>query len=75
VIAFGHPLLGLGEVNLPLISGEVHAIVASLSSSLKLASPLTEIGAVVQDLPTGIVAELGRHAPSVPVEVLVTARR
>jgi hypothetical protein len=74
VIAFGHPLLGLGEVNLPLISGEVHAIVASLSSSLKLASPLTEIGAVVQDLPTGIVAELGRHAPSVPVEVLVTAR-
>jgi hypothetical protein len=73
-MAFGHPLLGLGEVNLPLVSGEVHAIVASLASSLKLASPLTEIGAVVQDLPTGIVAELGRHAPSVPVEVLVTAR-
>ena len=74
LIAFGHPMLGLGEVNLPLVSGEVHAIVASLASSLKLASPLTEIGAVVQDLPTGIVAELGRRAPSVPVEVLVTAR-
>jgi len=74
VVAFGHPLLGLGEVDLPLVSGEVHAIVASLASSMKLASPLSEIGAVVQDLPTGIVAELGRHAPWVAVEVMVTAR-
>jgi len=74
VVAFGHSLMGLGEVNLPLVSGEVHAIVASLASSMKLASPLTEIGAVVQDLPSGIVAELGRRAPSVPVEVAVTAR-
>ena len=74
VIAFGHPMLGLGEVNLPLVSGEVHAIVASLASSLKLASPLAEIGRVVQDLPGGIVGELGQHAPSVPVAVGVTAR-
>ena len=74
IIAFGHPLMGLGEVNLPLVSGEVHAIVASLSSSIKLASPLTEIGRVVQDLPTGIVGEMDRFAPSVPVEVLVAAR-
>jgi hypothetical protein len=73
-IAFGHAMMGLGEVNLPLVSGEVHAIVASLASSMKLASPLAEIGAVVQDLPTGIVAELGRRAPSVPVDVVVTAR-
>ena len=74
VVAFGHPLLGLGEVDLPLVSGQVHAIVASLASSMKLASPLNEIGAVVQDLPTGIVAELGRHAPWVAVDVMVTAR-
>jgi hypothetical protein len=74
VVAFGHPMMGLGEVNLPLVSGEVHAIVASLSSSIKLVSPLVEIGAVAQDLPTGIVAELGRHAPLVPVEVVTTAR-
>jgi hypothetical protein len=66
--------MGLGEVNLPLVSGEVHAIVASLSSSIKLASPLTEIGRVVQDLSSGIVGELDRFAPSVPVEVLVAAR-
>lgn len=73
-IAFGHAMMGLGEVNLPLVSGEVHAIVASLASSMKLASPLAEIGAVVQDIPTGIVAELGRRAPSIPVDVVVTAR-
>jgi hypothetical protein len=66
--------MGLGEVNLPLVSGEVHAILASLASSIKLASPLVEIGAVVQDLPTGIVAVLGRHAPLLPVDVQTTAR-
>jgi hypothetical protein len=74
IIAFGHPLMDLGEVNLPLVSGQVHTIVPSLASSMKLASPLAEIGRVVQDLPTGIVGELGRLAPSVPVEVVVTAR-
>jgi hypothetical protein len=74
VLAFGHPMMGLGEVNLPLVSGQVHTIVASLSSSMKLVSPLAEIGAVVQDLPSGIVGELGRQAPWVPIEVLVSAR-
>jgi hypothetical protein len=74
VLAFGHPMMGLGEVNLPMVSGEVHTIVASLSSSMKLVSPLAEIGAVVQDLPSGIVGELGRHAPWIPIEVRVTAR-
>jgi hypothetical protein len=74
IIAFGHPMVGLGEVNLPLVSGRVHTIVASLSSSMKLVSPLTEIGAVVQDLQSGIVGELGRHASLIPVEVAVAAR-
>jgi hypothetical protein len=74
VLAFGHPMMGLGEVNLPLVSGQVHTIVASLSSSMKLVSPLDTIGAVVQDLPSGIVGELGRHASVIPVEVTVDAR-
>jgi hypothetical protein len=74
VLAFGHPMMGLGEVNLPMVSGQVHTIVASLSSSMKLVSPLAEIGAVVQDLSSGIVGELGRQAPWVPIEVLVSAR-
>ncbi len=74
VLAFGHPMMGLGEVNLPLVAGRVHTIVASLSSSMKLVSPLDTIGAVVQDLPSGIVGELGRHASVIPIEVAVSAR-
>jgi hypothetical protein len=74
VLAFGHPMAGLGEVNLPLVSGRVHTIVASLSSSLKLVSPGATIGAMVQDLQSGIVGELGRQAQMIPVEVAVNAR-
>jgi hypothetical protein len=74
VLAFGHPMMGLGEVNLPLVSGRVHTIVASLSSSMKLVSPLETIGAMVQDMESGIVGELGRHASTIPVDVAVSAR-
>ncbi len=71
VLAFGHPMMGVGQVDLPLVLGEVHTIVPSLSSSMKLASPVAEIGALVQDRPAGVVGQLGRHAPRVAMNVRV----
>jgi hypothetical protein len=73
IVAFGHPMFGIGEVNLPLVIGEVHAFLPSLASSFKMASPLAEIGAVVQDRPSCIVGDLSRRASMVPIEVRVTA--
>jgi len=73
LVAFGHPMFGIGEVNLPLVLGEVHTFLPSLASSFKMASPLAEIGAVVQDRPACIVGDLSRRATMVPVEVRVTA--
>jgi SpoIVB peptidase S55 len=73
LVAFGHPMFGIGEVNLPLVVGEVHAFLPSLASSFKMASPLAEIGAVVQDRPSCIVGDLSRRATMVPIDVRVTA--
>jgi hypothetical protein len=73
LVAFGHPMFGIGEVNLPLVLGEVHTFLPSLAASFKLASPIGEIGAVVQDRPSCIVGDLSRRATMVPVEVRVTA--
>jgi hypothetical protein len=73
LVAFGHPMFGIGEVNLPLVLGEVHAFMPSMASSFKMASPIAEIGAVTQDRPSCIVGDLSRHATMVPIEVRVNA--
>jgi hypothetical protein len=73
LVAFGHPMFGIGEVNLPLVLGEVHAFMPSMAASFKMASPIAEIGAVTQDRPSCIVGDLSRSAAMVPVEVRVNA--
>ena len=74
VLAFGHPMMGIGAVNLPMVQGEIHAIIPSLSSSLKMSSPIGEIGSVTDDSKSGVIGTLGEHAGSVPVHVRVTSK-
>lgn len=74
VLAFGHPMLGIGAVKMPMVLGEVHAIIPSLSSSLKMASPLLEVGSITDDGKNGVVGVLGDMASKVPIEVRVTSQ-
>jgi SpoIVB peptidase S55 len=73
VLAFGHPMFGNGEVSLPMVTGQVHTFISSQASSFKLATPLAEIGTVVQDRPSCIVGDLSLRAPMMPVTVRVNA--
>jgi hypothetical protein len=73
LLAFGHPMMGAGEMYLPLVDAEIHAIVPSLSQSMKLSSPLHELGALVQDRQACIVGDLGLRASTVPITVRVTS--
>ena len=73
LLAFGHPMFGVGEVNLPMVTGEVHTFIASQFSSFKLATPIAEMGAVVQDRPSCIVGDLGMRSTMLPIEVRVSA--
>jgi hypothetical protein len=74
VFAFGHPMFGIGAVKLPMVQGEIHAIIPSLASSLKLASPIAEIGSITDDSKNGVIGMLGEAASKVPVEVRVTSQ-
>jgi hypothetical protein len=67
-------MLGIGAVNLPMVSGEIHAIIPSLSSSLKMSSPVAEIGSITEDSKNGVVGLLGGHAGTVPVLVRVFSK-
>ena len=72
VLAFGHPLFGIGEVYLPMVDAEIHAILPSLSQSFKMSSPLNEVGTLVQDRPACIVGDLDARTTMLPIDVRVT---
>ena len=73
VLAFGHPMTGTGELYLPLVDAEIHAILPSLAQSMKLSSPLAEVGALMQDRKSCILGNLGMRVTMVPITVRVTA--
>jgi hypothetical protein len=71
VLAFGHPMFNVGEVYLPIATAEVHTFLSAVSSSFKLASPLREIGSLLQDRQSGIIGDTTERAEMIPVNVTV----
>ena len=69
LLAFGHPLYGLGDVDLPLTSARVEALLPSLSQSAKIAVPTGEAGAFRQDRASGVFGLLGATPRMIPVRV------
>lgn len=75
ILAFGHPLLGLGEVEMPMIEAEIVTILPSNLSSVKIANTGRMIGTVRQDRLSAIYGELGTWPDLVPVTVNTPSRR
>ncbi|MFO7676201.1 MAG: SpoIVB peptidase S55 domain-containing protein [bacterium] len=69
LLAFGHPMFQAGPAAMPMAPAEVHAVVASYASSIKLFSPGPPVGTVVQDRATAISGVVGPAAPMFPVRV------
>jgi len=71
IYAFGHFLLGYGQIDLPLARAKVHTVVSSLASSFKLASVLETVGALTTDEAAGVVGQLGLQAKTIPLTIRV----
>ena len=71
VLAFGHPLFGAGDVDLPMVLGHSPIIVASLQSSFRMTESGPVIGSITQDRDSGILGELGHKAEMFPCTVRV----
>jgi hypothetical protein len=69
VLAFGHPLFGLGSVDLPLTGARVELLLPSLMRSSRLATPLSETGSLRQDRASGIFGLLGAKPRMIPVRL------
>src|SRR6185436_18957681 len=49
VYGWGHPFMGVGSCDLPLMTGYVHAIFPRLTVSFKMGSPLRTVGVINAD--------------------------
>lgn len=71
VVAFGHPMMGLGDVALPMARSEIVAILPSNLNSLKVANTGEIIGTISQDRLSAVAGELGDAPAMLPVEIAV----
>jgi hypothetical protein len=75
VTAFGHPMLSLGEVALPMCASEIVTILPSQMQSVKLANTGAIIGTITQDRLSAVSGTLGEAPEMIAVEVTVTPLR
>ena len=73
VLAFGHPMFNSGEIAFPIATAVIHTFMSSLNTSFKLSSPLDEAGALFQDRQSGIIGDMSKRVPMVPMTVVIHA--
>lgn len=71
VLAFGHPFLGLGPIDVPMAAAEVVTVVSSQYSSFKVANLGPIVGAFDQDRQAAIAGTLGAEAAMIPLVLTV----
>ena len=71
VTAFGHPMLSLGDVALPMCAAEILTILPSQMQSVKMANTGRIIGTITQDRLSAVSGTLGAGPEMTRVEVTV----
>ncbi len=72
VYGWGHPFMGLGGCEFPLMTGYIHAVYPRQTVSFKMGSPLRSVGVINADVSTGIAGWLGRKPDLLPVRMTTT---
>ncbi len=75
VYAFGHPMMGLGACELPMMNGYIHTVYPRSSVSMKLGSPLKVVGVLDTDVSTAVSGRLGAVPDMMPMAVTVQTGR
>lgn len=71
IVAFGHPMLGIGAVDAPMTTAFVADVVSSYRVSTKMASPIETVGRIFQDRPWSIAGAVGSMAKTIPATIHV----
>ncbi len=68
ILAFGHPIIQIGNTDLPMATAEVHTVLASQDTSTKMASPGKIIGRITQDRRSAIAGKIGEYSEMIPCQ-------
>ncbi len=74
VLGFGHPMFQAGEIYAPVASAEVTTVVASAQFPFVIAMPRRELGSLVQDRQSTIMADTRLKSAMIPLDIYVTSR-
>ena len=74
VLAFGHPMFQAGEIYMPVATSEVTTVIASAQFPFVMAMPKRELGSLVQDRQSTIMADTKLKSRMIPVDIHITAR-
>lgn len=69
ILAFGHPMFGLGSASLPMTTAYIHDIFPSYERSFKFGSPVKPVGTLQQDTPFAIGGTVGVQPDMLPMTV------
>jgi hypothetical protein len=72
VYGWGHPFMGLGACDFPLMTGYIHTIYPRQTVSFKMGSPLKTVGVVNADVSTCIAGWLNRKPDMLPLRMTVS---
>jgi hypothetical protein len=71
VLAFGHPMFGLGSAQVPMASGYVHFVMPRRSMSFKNTGSLVPLGTLVRDESAAVVGINDIRYTTAPVDVTI----
>lgn len=71
ILGFGHPLFQNGEFYAPVATAEVHTVIPSAMSPFVVASPMRELGSLIQDRQSTIMADTQQKSRMIPVDLWV----
>ncbi len=69
LVAFGHPMLEIGEVGYPTAVARVLHILSTVQRSFKIAEPIAPLGTLVQDRQSAIVVDTTLAPAMIPVHL------
>jgi hypothetical protein len=69
ILAFGHPFLWSGALNVPMTKADIIAVIPDQASSTKLGNVTEPVGSVLWDHTNGLYGKLGSATPMIPVSI------
>jgi hypothetical protein len=71
VLAFGHPMFQTGETYAPVATASVHTVIPSAQSAFVMATAMNEVGSLVEDRQSAIMADTNLRSPTIPIDITI----